>query len=104
MAFEAEDIDLVMSNETRNRYFTVAGSTLKPKRSSAQACHRRRHRRRPRAALAAMFASARRSSMPGVGLVIAGPIAAALAGAGVARRPAGSSGAGRMASSRIAPG
>ena len=94
--FEAEDIDLVMSNETRNRYFTVAGSTLKLEEGNKSAQGLATGGAIGGglgAALAAMFAVGASIVVPGVGLVIAGPIAAALAGAGAGAATGGIIGA-----------
>ena len=94
--FEADDIDVVMSDETRNRYFTAAGSTLKLEEGNKAAQGLATGGAVGGglgAALAAMFAVGASIVVPGVGLVIAGPIAAALAGAGAGAATGGIIGA-----------
>jgi hypothetical protein len=94
--YDADDIDVVMSDETRDRHFTVAGTTLKLEEGNKAA-----HGLATGgaigggvgAALAAMFAVGASIVVPGVGLVIAGPIAAALAGAGAGAATGGIIGA-----------
>ena len=90
-----DDVNLVMSDETRKRHFPA---TARRRPSSAP--------RRPKApASAARSAaasapsprrsppSARRIALPGLGLVIAGPLAAAIAGAGAGAATGGIVGA-----------
>ena len=94
--YEADDIDVVMSDETRNRYFTAAGSTLKLEEGNKSAQGLATGGAIGGglgAALAAMFAVGASIVVPGVGLVIAGPIAAALAGAGAGAATGGIIGA-----------
>ena len=95
--YSRDDVNVVMSDETRKRHFSGATATA-AKPSSAP--------RRPKApASAARSAaawapsprrsrrSARRSRLPGLGLVIAGPLAAAIAGAGAGAATGGIVGA-----------
>ena len=94
--YEAEDIDVVMSNETRSRYFTAAGTELKLEEGNKAAQGLATGGAiggGMGAALAAMFAVGASIVVPGVGLVIAGPIAAALAGAGAGAATGGMIGA-----------
>ena len=94
--YEAEDIDVVMSNQTRDRHFTAAGATLKLEEGNKTAQGLATGGAIGGglgAALAAMFAVGASIVVPGVGLVIAGPIAAALAGAGAGAATGGIIGA-----------
>jgi hypothetical protein len=94
--YEADDIDVVMSDETRDRHFTVAGTTLKLEEGNKAAQGLATGGAVGGgigAALAALFAVGASIVVPGVGLVIAGPIAAALAGAGAGAATGGIIGA-----------
>jgi hypothetical protein len=94
--FEADDIDVVMSDETRDRYFTAGGTALKLEEGNKSAQGLATGGAIGGglgAALAAMFAVGASIVVPGVGLVIAGPIAAALAGAGAGAATGGIIGA-----------
>ncbi len=95
--YSRDDVNLVMSDDTRKRHFS--GTTARPARPSSAprppkarasaarsaAAWARSPRRSPR--------SARRSHLPGLGLVIAGPLAAAIAGAGAGAATGGIVGA-----------
>lgn len=94
--YNADDIDLVMSDETRDRFVTAAGTTLKLEEGNKAAqglATGGAIGSGVGAALAAMFAVGASIVVPGVGLVIAGPIAAALAGAGAGAATGGIIGA-----------
>jgi hypothetical protein len=94
--FGEGDIDVVMSDETRDRHFTAAGATLKLEEGNKAAQGLATGGALGGgvgAALAAMFAVGASIVVPGVGLVIAGPIAAALAGAGAGAATGGIIGA-----------
>jgi hypothetical protein len=94
--YGAEDIDVVMSDATRDRYVQAAGTTLKVEEGSKAATGLATGGAiggGVGAALAAMFAVGASIVVPGVGLVIAGPIAAALAGAGAGAATGGIIGA-----------
>jgi hypothetical protein len=94
--YAADDIDVVMSDATRDRYAEAAGATLKLEEGSKAAeglATGGAIGGGVGAALAAMFAVGSSIVVPGVGLVIAGPIAAALAGAGAGAATGGIIGA-----------
>jgi hypothetical protein len=94
--YGADDIDVVMSDATRDRYVQAAGATLKVEEGNKAATGLATGGAIGGglgAALAAMFAVGASIVVPGVGLVIAGPIAAALAGAGAGAATGGIIGA-----------
>jgi len=94
--YSQDDIDVVMSDATRDRYLEVAGSTLKVEEGNKSAQGLATGGAiggGVGAALAAIFAVGASIVVPGVGLVIAGPIAAALAGAGAGAATGGIIGA-----------
>jgi uncharacterized protein YjbJ (UPF0337 family) len=88
--YAAEDIDVVMSDKTRDKYFadTEMGSKAAEGVGVGGAVGGG-----VGAALAAMFAVGSAVAVPGLGLVVAGPIAAALAGAGAGAAAGGLIGA-----------
>jgi hypothetical protein len=91
-----EDIDVVMSDATRDRYVEAGGTTLKLEEGNKAAeglATGGAIGGGLGAALAAMFAVGASIVVPGVGLVVAGPIAAALAGAGAGAATGGIIGA-----------
>jgi hypothetical protein len=91
-----DDIDVVMSDEARNRYLNAGEATLKLEEGNKAAeglATGGAIGGGVGAALAAMFAVGSSLALPGVGLVIAGPIAAALAGAGAGAATGGIIGA-----------
>ena len=88
--YRPEDIDVVMSDDTRRKHFegTEAGSKAAEGLGVGGAVGGG-----VGAALAALFAVGASVAIPGVGLVVAGPIAAALAGAGAGAATGGLIGA-----------
>jgi hypothetical protein len=91
-----DDIDVVMSDETRARFYNAGEATLKVEEHNKAATGLATGGAiggGVGAALAAMFAVGASIVVPGVGLVIAGPIAAALAGAGAGAATGGIIGA-----------
>ena len=87
--YPAEDIDVVMSDDTRRKYFdTEMGSKAAEGLGVGGAVGGG-----VGAALAAAFAVGATVAIPGLGLVVAGPIAAALAGAGAGAAAGGLIGA-----------
>jgi uncharacterized protein YjbJ (UPF0337 family) len=88
--YAAEDIDVVMSDQTRDKYFadTEMGSKAAEGLGVGGAVGGG-----VGAALAAIFAVGSAVAVPGLGLVVAGPIAAALAGAGAGAAAGGLIGA-----------
>lgn len=94
--YRSEDIDVVMSDATRDRYVEAGGTMLKVEEGNKAAeglATGGAIGGGIGAALAAMFAVGANLVVPGVGLVIAGPIAAALAGAGAGAATGGIIGA-----------
>ena len=88
--YAAEDIDVVMSDETRDKYF--AGTEMGTKAAEGLGVGGVVGGG-VGAALAAIFAVGSAVAVPGLGLVVAGPIAAALAGAGAGAAAGGLIGA-----------
>ena len=88
--YPVEDIDVVMSDETRQKHFpnSEIGSKAAEGLGVGGAVGGG-----VGAALAAMFAVGSTIAVPGLGLVVAGPIAAALAGAGAGAAAGGLIGA-----------
>ena len=88
--YASDDIDVVMSDETRRKHFqnTEAGSKAAEGLGIGGAVGGG-----VGAALAAIFAVGSSVVIPGLGLVVAGPIAAALAGAGAGAATGGLIGA-----------
>jgi hypothetical protein len=94
--FDPGDIDVVMSDDTRERFVQAGDATLKLEegnKAAAGAATGGAIGGGVGAALAAVFAVGSSLIVPGVGLVIAGPIAAALAGAGAGAATGGVIGA-----------
>jgi hypothetical protein len=94
--FTGDDIDVVMSDESRARYIDAGEATLKLEETSKATTGLATGGAiggGVGAALAALFAVGSSLVIPGVGLVIAGPIAAALAGAGAGAATGGIIGA-----------
>lgn len=84
-AYRAEDIDVLMSDETRKRYFGDAtpGTEFSGGTKAAEGLGKGSAIGGGiGAALGALFVVGSSVAIPGIGLVVAGPIAAALAGAG----------------------
>jgi uncharacterized protein YjbJ (UPF0337 family) len=88
--YPSEDIDVVMSDETRKKHFanTEAGSKAAEGLGAGAVVGGG-----VGAALAALFTVGSAVAIPGLGLVVAGPIAAALAGAGAGAAAGGAIGA-----------
>jgi uncharacterized protein YjbJ (UPF0337 family) len=83
--YRSDDIDVLMSNETRTRHFgdVTPGAELSGGTKAAEGLGKGSAIGGGiGAALAAIFAVGTTVVVPGLGLVVAGPIAAALAGAG----------------------
>lgn len=82
--YRADDIDVVMTDETRQRHFgeVKPGTELGGSKAAEGFGKGSAIGGSVGAALAAIFAVGSSVVLPGVGLVVAGPIAAALAGAG----------------------
>lgn len=88
--YEPDDIDVIMSDETRKKHFadTEAGTKAAEGMGVGGAIGGG-----VGAALAALFAVGTAVVVPGIGLVVSGPIAAALAGAGAGAAAGGLIGA-----------
>lgn len=83
--YRAEDIDVLMSDETRTKHFSGAepGKELSQGTKAAEGAGiGGATGMGVGAALGALLAAASAVAIPGIGLVVAGPIAGALAGAG----------------------
>jgi uncharacterized protein YjbJ (UPF0337 family) len=83
--YKADDVDVLMSDETRNKHFsgTKPGQELSSGTKAAEGfATGGAIGGGVGAALGALFAIGSNLVIPGLGLVVAGPIAAALAGAG----------------------
>jgi uncharacterized protein YjbJ (UPF0337 family) len=94
--YEAKDVDVLMSDETRTRYFgdVAPGQELKTGTKAAEGLGKGGAiGGGVGAALAAVFAVGASVAIPGLGIVVAGPIAAALAGAGAGAATGGLIGA-----------
>ena len=94
--YAADDVDVMMSDETRRRYFGDAkpGTELSGGTKAAEGLGTGGAiGGGVGAALAAIFAVGTSVAIPGLGLVVAGPIAAALAGAGAGAATGGLIGA-----------
>jgi hypothetical protein len=94
--YTADDVDVMMSDETRKRHFGDAEAGTELSGGSKAAEHMGKGGAIGGgigAALAAAFAVGTSVVIPGLGLVVAGPIAAALAGAGAGAATGGLVGA-----------
>jgi hypothetical protein len=94
--YDPSDIDVVMSDDTRERFVSAGEATLKLEEGNKAAAGLATGGAiggGVGAALAALFVVGSSLVVPGVGLVIAGPIAAALAGAGAGAATGGIIGA-----------
>ncbi|HYE76056.1 MAG TPA: hypothetical protein VEF04_22105 [Blastocatellia bacterium] len=82
--YDEKDINLIMSDKTRKMYFSDQSSTdlESGNKAMAGACFGGALGVTSGAILAALTAIGTSTAIPGLGLVIAGPIAVALAGAG----------------------
>jgi uncharacterized protein YjbJ (UPF0337 family) len=94
--YKADEVDVLMSDETRTRHFGEAapGQELKTGTKAAEGLGKGGAiGGGVGAALAAVFAVGASVAIPGLGVVVAGPIAAALAGAGAGAAAGGLIGA-----------
>lgn len=83
MGYQRDDVNLVMSDDTRKRHFTGAGAQTELGNKAAEGAGIGGAIGGTLGAIAAALAAVGTSiALPGLGLVIAGPLAAALAGAG----------------------
>jgi uncharacterized protein YjbJ (UPF0337 family) len=94
--YTADDLDVLMSDDTRNRYFATTALPEEQKAGTKAAEGMGKGGAiggGVGATLAALFAVGASVTVPGLGLVVAGPIAAALAGAGAGAATGGIIGA-----------
>lgn len=81
--YSDKDVNLVMSNETRDKHFVTAGTETELGNKAAEGAGIGGAIGGTLGAIAAAVAAVGTSlALPGLGLVIAGPLAAAIAGAG----------------------
>ena len=89
-----EDVDLVMSDDTRRRHFTTVGRETELGTKAAEGAGIGGAIGGSLGAIAAAIAAVGTTiALPGLGLVIAGPLAAAIAGAGAGAATGGIVGA-----------
>jgi len=89
-----DDVDVVMSDDTRNRHFATAGTETELGNKAAEGAGIGGAIGGTLGAIAAAVAAVGTSvAIPGLGLVVAGPLAAALAGAGAGAASGGLVGA-----------
>lgn len=92
--YSKDDINVVMSDETKKRHFTTAGTETELGNKAAEGAGVGGAIGGTVGAIAAAVAAVGTSiAIPGIGLVLAGPIAAALAGAGAGAATGGIVGA-----------
>lgn len=92
--YSKDDINVVMSDETKKRHFTSAGTETELGNKAAEGAGVGGTIGGTVGAIAAAVAAVGTSiAIPGIGLVLAGPIAAALAGAGAGAATGGIVGA-----------
>jgi hypothetical protein len=92
--YSKDDINVVMSDETKKRHFTAAGTETELGNKAAEGAGVGGAIGGTVGAIAAAVAAVGTSiAIPGIGLVLAGPIAAALAGAGAGAATGGIVGA-----------
>lgn len=83
MGYDRNDVNLVMSDETRKKHFSGSGTQTELGNKAAEGAGIGGAIGGTLGAIAAALAAVGTSiALPGLGLVIAGPLAAALAGAG----------------------
>lgn len=92
--YSKDDVDLVMSDDTRARHFATAGTETELGNKAAEGAGIGGAIGGTLGAIAAAVAAIGTSiAIPGLGLVVAGPLAAALAGAGAGAASGGLVGA-----------
>ncbi len=88
-----DDVNLVMSDETRKRHFATAGTETELGTKAAKGAGVGGAIGGTLGAIAGVVATAAAIAIPGLGLIVAGPIAAALAGGGAGAATGGLVGA-----------
>ncbi|MEO8741163.1 MAG: hypothetical protein ABI537_15870 [Casimicrobiaceae bacterium] len=88
-----DDVNLVMSDDTRKRHFSAEGEETELGNKAAKGAGVGGAIGGTVGAIAAVVAAVTTIAIPGIGLVVAGPLAAALAGAGAGAAAGGLVGA-----------
>ena len=91
--YTKDDVNLVMSDETRKRHFTPAGTETELGNKAAKGAGVGGAIGGTVGAIAAVVAAGAAIAIPGLGIIVAGPIAAALAGGGAGAATGGLIGA-----------
>ena len=91
--YNSDDVNLVMSDETRKRHFTPAATETELGNKAAKGAGVGGAIGGVVGAIAAVVATGAAVVIPGLGLIVAGPIAAALAGGGAGAAAGGLIGA-----------
>jgi hypothetical protein len=91
--YTSDDVNLVMSDETRKRHFTAAGAETELGNKAAKGAGVGGAIGGTVGAIAAVFAAGAAIAIPGLGIIVAGPLAAALAGGGAGAAAGGLIGA-----------
>ncbi len=91
--YNKDDVNLVMSDDTRKRHFTAAGTETELGTKAAKGAGVGGAIGGAVGAIAAVVAAGAAIAIPGLGLVVAGPLAAALAGGGAGAATGGLIGA-----------
>ena len=92
--YASDDVNVVMSDDTKTRYFTAAGTETELGNKAAEGAGVGGAIGGTVGAIAAAFVAVGTTlAIPGLGLIIAGPLAAAIAGAGAGAATGGIVGA-----------
>ena len=91
--YDRDDVNLVMSDDTRKRHFTSAGTETELGNKAAKGAGVGGAIGGTVGAIAAVVAAVGTIAIPGIGIVVAGPLAAALAGGGAGAATGGLLGA-----------
>ena len=91
--YDKNDVNLVMSDDTRKRHFTGAGTETELGNKAAKGAGVGGAIGGTVGAIAAVVAAVGTIAVPGIGIVVAGPLAAALAGGGAGAATGGLIGA-----------
>lgn len=91
--YDKDDVNLVMSDDTRKRHFTSAGTETELGNKAAKGAGVGGAIGGTVGAIAAVVAAVGTIAIPGIGIVVAGPLAAALAGGGAGAATGGLIGA-----------
>jgi hypothetical protein len=91
--YDKDDVNLVMSDDTRKRHFTSPGTETELGNKAAKGAGVGGAIGGTVGAIAALVAAVGTIAIPGIGIVVAGPLAAALAGGGAGAATGGLIGA-----------